>query len=181
MLKKISEEEVSLEKGDPMFDEDNKKEVSLSKHLNLAIGYLSMLKAMREYYHFAHWVSKMDPFYADHSLFQRLYESLDDEIDGAAEKFIGLIGEESVFLPNLINSTCQIVDKLKIPESKDLCGAELAKHGIKIEKAFLRLSEDMYDTMKKDGSMTLGLDDMIMANCNSHEDTLYLLKQRCKK
>jgi hypothetical protein len=52
--------------------------------------------------------------------------------------------------------------------------------GLKLEVGFLKFSEKMYDTMKEDESITLGLDDMIMSNFNKHEDTLYLLKQRVK-
>lgn len=171
-IRKISQE---LDKAFELGKKENP-----SKHKVVAKNYLAMLKALREYYHFAHWVSKKDPFYSDHSLFQRLYQELDEEIDGAAEKFIGLMDEEVVHVTEINKMMCDIYEKLEVPKSKDVDGAELAKCGLKLESAFLRLSEKMYDDMKKDNSITLGLDDMIMSNFNNHEDTIYLLKQRVK-
>ncbi len=169
-LKKIAQElEEAFESG---------KESDILKHKDMAKGYLSFLKALREYYHFAHWVSKKEPFYSDHSLFQRLYEELDDEIDGSAEKFIGLMDEDVVFAPEISEMVCELLKKAEIKKGCD--DKQLAICGIKLEVGFLKFSEKMYDTMKEDDSITLGLDDMIMSNFNKHEDTLYLLKQRVK-
>lgn len=171
-MRKIAEElDEAFESG---------KKTSPSKHKVAAKNYLAMLKALREYYHFAHWVSKKDPFYSDHSLFQRLYEELNEEIDGAAEKFIGLMDEEVVHVTEINRMMCDIYEKLNVPKSKDVDGSELAKCGLKLEMAFLKLSEKIYDDMTEDNSITLGLDDMLMSNFNNHEDTIYLLKQRTK-
>jgi len=161
-------------------EEDKGEKNSLSRHAKLAMSYLAMLKALREYYHFSHWVSKMDPFYADHTLFQRLYQGLDEQIDGAAEKFIGLIGEETVYLPELTDTVNKIIQKAGVQKSEKISGSELARCAIKLENGFLSFSESMYDKLKEDDTLTLGLDDMLMANYNEHEDTLYLLKQRVK-
>ena len=52
--------------------------------------------------------------------------------------------------------------------------------GLQIEKDFLKFSQNIYNELKRAGAMTLGLDDMIMANANAHEGYYYLLQQRIK-
>ena len=57
---------------------------------------LAMLRAMHWNYWTSHWQSKGDPFYGDHLMFERIYGSIIDEIDGLAEKMVALIGPEAV-------------------------------------------------------------------------------------
>jgi DNA-binding ferritin-like protein len=143
--------------------------------------YIAYLKALREYYQYAHWVSKGDPYYGDHLLFERLYGQLAEQIDSSAEKFIGLIDESVVYAPEISAMVAKILESTKKQDPTEISGLELSVCALNMEKYFLSLSNAMYRKMREDGSITLGLDDMIMANHNSHEDAVYLLQQRIKR
>jgi hypothetical protein len=66
------------------------------------------------------------------------------------------------------------------PSPIELNAAGQAAIGLQIEKDFLKFSQAFYESLKKMGAMTLGLDDMIMANANVNETHVYLLQQRIK-
>lgn len=56
--------------------------------------YIATLKAMALIHQNSHWTTKGIPFYGDHLLFERLYNSALEDLDLAAEKFIGLFGDD---------------------------------------------------------------------------------------
>ena len=55
--------------------------------LSVALVHLKFLASVHQNHH---WVTKGDPFYGDHLLFQRVYEATAEDIDTMAEKAIGL-------------------------------------------------------------------------------------------
>ena len=59
---------------------------------------LGKLRLLALYYQTAHWQSKNPIFYADHLLFERLYDAVNGEIDGVAERAIGVTDQSAVNL-----------------------------------------------------------------------------------
>ena len=142
--------------------------------------YLALMKALQNYYQHAHWISKGEPYYGDHLLFERLYGSLNEQIDSLAEKMVGLGGDHFVCVKTVMGITSKILSH--VPEMDDnTLGYELAKSSLKLEKMFLAMTKSLYSKMKEDGSLTLGLDDMLMSLYNEHEGNVYLLQQRVKR
>jgi len=142
--------------------------------------YLALLKAIQAYYQHAHWISKGEPYYGDHLLFERLYGSLGEEIDALAEKMVGLGGDHFVCVKTVMGIVSQILDH--VPEmDENTLGYELAQASLKMEKLFLAYTKKLYGKMKEEGSLTLGFDDMLMSLHNKHEGNVYLLKQRVKR
>lgn len=68
---------------------------------------LYILNALYTFYKSCHWKSQGDFFYQDHLLFERLYENLDDEMDGLVELIIGLTDDRQFADPKLINTKTQ--------------------------------------------------------------------------
>ena len=64
--------------------------------LSVLLVYLRHLSFIHQNHH---WVSKGEPFYGDHLLFQRLYAGVAEDIDTLAEKAIGLGSTANVALP----------------------------------------------------------------------------------
>jgi DNA-binding ferritin-like protein len=141
--------------------------------------YLSLMKALQNYYQHAHWISKGEPYYGDHLLFEKLYGSLGEQIDALAEKMVGLGGDHFVCIKTIMSMTAKILSHLPFMDENTL-GYELAESGLKLEKMFLACTKNLYNKMKEDGSLTLGFDDMLMSLYNEHERNVYLLKQRIK-
>lgn len=142
--------------------------------------YLALMKALQAYYQHAHWISKGEPYYGDHLLFERLYGSLGEEIDSLAEKMVGLGGDHFVCVKTVMGIVSQILDH--VPEmDENTLGYELAQASLKMEKLFLAYTKKLYAKMKEEESLTLGFDDMLMSLHNKHEGNVYLLKQRVKR
>jgi starvation-inducible DNA-binding protein len=164
------DEDFSFNIGDE--EDSNLPETDLKK-------YLSLMKALQNYYQHAHWISKGEPYYGDHLLFEKLYGSLGEQIDALAEKMVGLGGDHFVCIKTIMSMTAKILSHLPFMDENTL-GYELAESGLKLEKMFLACTKNLYNKMKEDGSLTLGFDDMLMSLYNEHEGNVYLLKQRIK-
>jgi len=135
--------------------------------------YVGMLQGLAMVHQTAHWTSKGDNYYGDHLLFDRIYQSVSANIDLAAEKLIGIFGAKFMDPKKHAEYTKTFVDKY---DNKDL-----TERSLEAEIDFLSFSEDLYEKIKENGDLTLGLDDLIMAVASEHETNVYLLKQQNSK
>lgn len=133
--------------------------------------YVASLKAMSLIHQHNHWTTHGIAFYGDHLLFERLYKSALENLDLAAEKFIGLFSDSYLDYDLQADLLHQVLLKYK-----DLEGSPL-NLSLAIEKDFLKLSKDAYNCFEEEGHLTLGLDDMIMSIASDRETSVYLLKQ----
>ena len=137
------------------------------EHLVYLLAYL---RAMYLTYQTAHWQVTGDPAYGNHLLFQRLYESVQEEVDTLAEKIVGYFGPQAVNVNKQGAEISRIVDvfsKHKDPHQR----------GLFVEGQLQKILSFVYGSIKKRGTMTLGLDDFLMATANAHETNTYLLQQ----
>jgi len=143
----------------------------MEKVWQLSNLYVATLRQMYLIHQHSHWTSRGKPFYGDHLLFQRLYESAAEDADTAAEKMIGLFGTDGVDY----KEQCKLMNKIamKFSELYD----EPLEISLAIEKAFLDFSQAAYKAFDEEGVLSLGLDDMIMAIASNRETSVYLLKQ----
>jgi len=133
--------------------------------------YVASLKAIALIHQHNHWTTKGEMFYGEHLLFERLYESTLKNLDAAAEKFIGIFGDEALnyeLQAELLNKVLLIYSNLE--------GSPI-EMSLAIEKDFLKFSKDAYDFFKTKKALSLGLDDMIMEIASNREESVYLLKQ----
>ena len=141
--------------------------------------YTAMLRGLAIIHQQAHWTSKDSNYYGDHLLLDRIYNAAADQVDGAAEKTIGLFGVNALTLKDHIDITVSFVNDVVSDSPEDADNANsLIERSLIAEGSFLDFSKKLYDSLKDSGTMTLGLDDLIMANASAHEESVYLLKQR---
>lgn len=135
------------------------------------------LKFLSEVHQNHHWITKGDPFYGDHLLFQRLYECVSGEVDSVAEKMIGLGSTENAHLLLQHKQIFKLVQDYgmtnTIPHH-----TELVKRSYVAEMTFLKVVSHLVESMKECGTLTRGLDNMIAGIEDKHEGLVYLLKQR---
>ena len=146
----------------------------MDKCNKVAALYVATLKSLAIIHQNNHWTTKGISFYGDHLLFERLYKSVLENLDLAAEKFLGILGDEC----------------LSYEFQNDLLGKVLTKYNnlegspvemsLAAEKDFIKLSSDAYNCFEDEDKMTLGLDDMIMSISNKREEAVYLLQQIIK-
>lgn len=139
----------------------------LSLHLN---EILACLRAQYLSYQTSHWQSAGPSAYQDHLLFERLYKSVEEQIDTLAEKLSGLTTSDEVSLE---------IQGPKIQHYLSQWG-KIKNHyerGLHSEKIFQHLLRDAVECLEQTGQLTLGLDDFIAATASEHETNMYLLQQ----
>jgi hypothetical protein len=145
----------------------------------IMIEYVGFLRMMELWFHGAHHLTKGKSFAGDHvNIYGKIYETVDGQLDSAIEKSMALFGDDCANPLILAKKAVEIMEEY--PNPAELKSQSQAAIGLQIEKDFLVFSQKIYNLLKKMGAMTLGLDDMIMANANAHETHVYLLQQRIR-
>lgn len=142
----------------------------MNPSVSLLRQLLALLRGQLTIYQDAHWEVTGPQFYADHLLFERLYKSVDSEIDTLAEKMVSLFGPAAVEALALARLTTAWVARWSsIPE--------LHQRGLKSEEDFEAMVEKVYEQLDTADLLSMGMDDFLMAAVNSHESNRYLLQQ----
>lgn len=126
---------------------------------------LAVLQAMEYMYRHHHWTVHGDAFYGDHLLFERLADSLSEEIDALAEKIVGG-GEDFDPLHQMARMGDWVSNWSEIS-----C---LFRRSMQMERDL----QELLQTFVDDKTQSLGLVDLLTGIANSHETATYLLKQR---
>jgi len=145
--------------------------MDMDKHVKIAALYIASLKAITLITQFSHWSSKGQTFYGQHLLFERLYNSALENLDLAAEKFVGLFGDQVLSYDLQVDLLNRVMLKYSNLEGSptQMCLA--------VVKDFLKLSSDFYKYLEDDDRLTLGSDDAIMQIASKCEEAAYLLQQ----
>lgn len=131
---------------------------------------LALLRAQYLSYQHSHWQAEGGLFYADHLMFQRLYESVETQVDELAEKIIGYVGTrglDGVAQTTAIATWVSRWHAVDEPHARGLLSEEDCQNVLRV----------VYDELKEAGTLPLGLDDWIMSTANAHETNAYLLQQ----
>lgn len=135
------------------------------------LGLLAMLRSMHWEYYTSHWKVKGVAFYGNHLLFSRLYENVEKEFDGLAEKILGLFNDVSG-----INSIPQMGMALKYlasVEEIDCC----FERALTMEKMFLDSIKECKNSCESGGILTPGLENLLDDLYDAHESHVYLIQQ----
>lgn len=142
--------------------------------------WIGQHKACTTWFHAAHHVTKGTGFLGDHvNLYGKIYTDLEDDFDGLVEKALGMTNEESLACPAAILSDASMcLSIMPIPSSQ--CSLGIASNALAIIKEYIKMLDMFYKQFESEGTLTLGLDDMICAMSNKYESYVYLLQQRVK-
>ena len=131
--------------------------------------YVNHLRALYMVHQQNHWETSGNNAYGNHLLFQRLYEGVQEMVDEAAEKTIGVYDKLSK------GDVTSIVKKYEVELTDD--PDAYVKSSLDAEIDFQELAEKAYHALKETSTLTLGVDDMIMSHVSKSEVHSYLLKQ----
>jgi DNA-binding ferritin-like protein len=127
------------------------------------------LRALSWTHHAAHWQAKGTDAYQDHLLFERLYKDTLDEIDGFAEKLVGLLGDDTVDPVVMIAGTHRHVAAA--------CAVKgLMPRALTSETLFLSAIKSALDSL----DLSPGMQNFLEGVADLHETHVYLLKQHFK-
>ena len=131
---------------------------------------ISKLHALSMYYQTAHWQCKNSVYYADHLLFDRLYDEASERIDQVAEKAIGITGNVAIVnLPEILKKTYNEIKSLTYAASENV---KFFEDALQMEEALL-----MFCTSQEEGK-SVGVRNMLGDIADESESRVYLLKQR---
>lgn len=140
---------------------------------------LAGLRAMYMLLQTFHWQTRGGHYYADHLLFQRLYEESTPFIDDVAERAVGLGGETLV-------DPCQQIELMEHMIQK-ICGGpgvmppeQLVQTALAGERMLLGLNKAVLDGLEAQGALTHGTSNLLEGLHDKHEQFTYLLGQRNK-
>lgn len=131
--------------------------------------YIALLRTAYNVHQNSHWRTSGSNFYGNHLLFQRLYESAGKDADGAAEKMIGVFGDETLNL----SIQAQLIGKMMAKYS----GSSPLENSMAVEKAILAFSDKLYEALGEADKLSLGTDNFLQGVADKREEAVYLLKQ----
>ncbi len=146
-------------------------EIKMEKCVKVAALYVAALRALALINQFSHWTNKGISFFGNHLMYEKLYNSALEDADLAAEKFVGIFGAECLdyqLQTELINKCLSKYNNFD---------TEPGARSLKAERDFIKFSKDAYECFEREGRLTLGLDDMIMAISSKREESVYHLQQ----
>ena len=139
------------------------------------IKLLACTRAMSMYYQHIHWTSKNSLSFQDHLLAERLYGEVGSEIDGIAEKSIGVTKDASCV--DLSLNIKLIGDKINTLPMMAKENAEMFKAALMMEQEFIACCTQY----EKTPGITLGFQNMLAGMADHAEGRVYLLQQRINK
>lgn len=143
-------------------------------------AYVGFLRAYHLWMHGAHNVVKGPSFAGDHvELYGKIYNEVQDAIDGVIEKGIGVYQDESIACPIRITGDAMLM--LNEWESPSEQAAErIATLALEYTKNLVSIGEGTARTLEDLDSLTYGMDNMMAGLVDTHENYVYLLQQRVK-
>jgi DNA-binding ferritin-like protein len=135
---------------------------------------LSYASALDKYFHFAHFKSSGPNYYADHLLYQRLYEDSQKLFDSVGEKSVGVFGQDSIDATEDAQLTAKLIGKWR----GERADKNLAVIGLEAVQETLKFAADLLTELGKSGELTGGVSDMVEGIENKLEEFAYLLGQR---
>jgi starvation-inducible DNA-binding protein len=144
---------------------------------------LAFQHALAIIHHTAHWQTCGGHFYADHLLFERLYNDAQEAVDGLAERVVGLTGRpDYVNVCNQVHFIHEIVEALFGEPSDSVPSPdELVNTSLKGETMYLGALAKIKQVIEDAGGLTDGLEDLLQGTASKHEEFVYLLKQRASQ
>jgi len=133
-------------------------------------NHLALTRAVYEIEQSFHWRTRGVNFLANHDLFSRVYSQTYSDIDGIAEKIIGVTGEQDAVDPVAQSEvTAQMIKGM----NPAMDPAEFAASALMAESMVMT----NLDALLSRPDLTQGLQNFLQGLADRHELSVYLLKQ----
>jgi DNA-binding ferritin-like protein len=142
---------------------------------------LAFLRGVATIHQTHHWQSQGDSFYGDHLLFERIYNSMVEEIDSIAERSVGLGCSEIVNPTMQASMTSSVIEWIygiysapisSLPREDSLIRISLAA-----EQCLSAVLDSVAANLREMGALSRGLDNLLSGISDKHEESQYLLKR----
>lgn len=161
--------------ADQILKQLNEQEEGSSKEqMAIFSKVLGYARSLAIFYQTSHWQMKGMSYYGDHLLFERLYNGVAGEIDGIAEKAIGITTQNAVvsiplhvkYIQNVLNGMPATFGENK----------EYFQKALELEKTYTQILQNAV----KNDIFPEGTKDFFAGMQDTHEGYIYLIQQRLK-
>lgn len=135
---------------------------------------LGTLQAAAMVHQAHHWSTRGPQFYADHLLFERLYNESLDGIDQVAERAVGIGQPGAIVASDQAGYIAFLLKALQPPASPD----SMVSLSLGLETAVLKAVDLTITTMESSPLMSHGISNLLEGVADKHESFVYLLRQR---
>lgn len=136
---------------------------------------LSVLRAASFLHQTHHWQTSGPSYYADHLLFDRLYNDSQSFIDQVAERAVGLGNTGLVSPVGQVQQLSQIVGVIARGGAD---AEELVQTSLRMEALVLAVVDEAIEVLRASEALTPGVDNLLQGVSDQHETFVYLLQQR---
>jgi len=142
--------------------------------------FIGSVKALENWFHAAHHVTKGMEFIADHDiLYNKIYSFFGDYFDAIVEKLMAITASEMIACPVVISKySGYVLEHISTPCEKD--SREIAEISFSIIIEHLLEIERAYDDFEKYEIMTKGMDDLLASTYSELETFVYFLQRKLK-
>jgi len=135
---------------------------------------LGTLRALYMLHQANHWQSSGPNYYGDHQLFERLYTPIPEEIDGVAERAVGLGAGAQVYAAQQSRVTDAILQRWAKSAPNGPAATVRAMVSLAAE---LDLLEQLDEALSVQG-VSNGVQNLLQGIADKHESKTYLLQQQ---
>ena len=144
---------------------------------------LTLLRALGMVHQTHHWLSAGKTYYADHLLFERVYNDIAGEDDSVAERAVGTGSPSALLHPSIqAHQVAEVVEALcdgtTYGEGESV--ESYVATSLKAERWFVACMKQITESMKAAGTLSRGMDNLLAGIEDKHEEHIYLLSQRGK-
>lgn len=139
---------------------------------------LAVLRAASHIHQTHHWQTRGGHYYADHLLFERLYNESQQFIDEVAERAVGSGGEALVDARLQVNLLAAMVNSsypVRTPAPEEMVVVSLGA-----EQMVLGVVQAILNRMETENTLSPGTSNLLEGLSDKHEQFTYLLGQRHK-
>jgi DNA-binding ferritin-like protein len=133
---------------------------------------LVILRAAAFIHQTHHWQTRGSQAYADHLLFERLYNDSQSFIDQVAERAVGLAA------PDLVDPIDQSQKMAGLIEALTRGSGSMVATSLRTESVVLSVIAQALKTLEANGALTSGTSNLLEGAADLHETFVYLLSQR---
>lgn len=141
----------------------------------------AVLRAQAEVFQSHHWQSRGEPFYSDHKLYAKAYETASNQVDGVVERAVGL-GSNALAAPiYLAEATSVMVAALYNGQRNVLSTSEMASVSLQAVNSVLDALAQTMQSLSNKGQLTTGLENLLQTYADEQESLGYFFRQRSSR
>jgi len=133
---------------------------------NLVVATLKVAYLIHQH---NHWTLTGSNFYQSHLLFQRIYESALEDLDTVAESVQGNLGP--VCIDYILQTTLVHRISMKLKDKKGF------EQSLEIERSLLEVIKEVRECFKREGTLSMGMDNVLAGVSQNRDTAIFLLKQ----